>query len=168
MQQAAQAGLLAGGRPHPLAFEGLKTLGLELGELLGERPPDWVVVDEAEPDLVEATLAAFAQLQSGGLLERPPRVLGVSGEAGAGEAAQQLARALGLLLPAEGCAALAGLKRAVAAGQIDPGSVALVVVQGAAPAAGPVALRHVEVVRNWNSLRTAVRAGASALQPGAF
>jgi hypothetical protein len=174
VQQAALEGLLAADRPHPLVFEGLKTLDLEIGELLGERPPDWVVVDGSEPELVEATEAAFAQLQAAGLLESMPQVLGAEGSAGAEEAARQLARALGLGLPASGCVALAGLKLAVQTGKVAPDAVALVVVQGDAPvwtpavSALPEAWRSVEVVRNWNSLRAAARAGARALQPGAF
>ncbi len=68
----------AAATPYP--FEGKKTLGHEIGELLCERPPDWVVV--AADDAGE-TLGAVArgldELRKVRLLTGRPRLLGVGG-----------------------------------------------------------------------------------------
>jgi threonine synthase len=157
-------GFALGDRPHPLAFEGLKTLGLEIGEQLAERLPDWVVLDARLPDLVEAVVEGLAQCAALGFFERAPRVLAVDGAGGeaqvtSDDAARQALvdparQALGLPLGAAGLGALAGLQRAVEQGVISPESLALVVVESPALVA-PAHLRPSLAVPDYEVLRAA-------------
>lgn len=160
-------GYALGDRPHPLYVEGLKTLGLEIGEQLAERLPDWVVLDARLPDLVEAVAEGLAQCAGLGFFERAPRILAVNGQGGDAqvqvsaaevEALVQPAReALGLWLSAEGVAALAGLRRATEAGLVGGGSLALAVVEAPVHAA-PGHLRPSAAVPDYEALRPAAEA----------
>lgn len=155
--------------PHPLAFEGLKTLGLELGDQLAERLPDWIVLDARVPDLVEAVAAGLSQCAELGLFGRPPRILAVNGlggdarvdvsEAEAAPFADAARRALGLPITPSGAFGLAGLARAVREQWLEAESLALAVVE--APVAAPGgAWTPAGPVPDYESLRDAARAAA--------
>jgi len=163
----ADDGFALADRPHPLAFEGLKTLGLELGDQLAERLPDWVALDAQVPELVEAVAEGLSQCAALGLFERAPRILAVGGSGGdaqvpgdpAGcEAASRAAqRALGLPIPPSGARVLAGLAQAVREGVVSPDALALAVVQ--APTEPPgLAWTPGEALPNYDRLRAAARA----------
>lgn len=128
----------------PAAHAGLMTLGLELGERLAERPPEWVAVDARVPRLAEAVadgLAEFARLTR----SRRPRLLAVEEEgqpsdplgsdarialraSKVGEAAEVATRATGLTFLAEGAWALAGLREALREGEVGSEGSAVVVL----------------------------------------
>jgi threonine synthase len=155
-------------RPNPLVFEGLKTLGLELGDQLAERMPDWVAVDAELPEAVEAVKAAFEQLRELSAFPVCPRILAVDGEGGGDaavrttetereEAARAATRALGLSLEADGAAGLAGLRRAVNEGRVPAEASAVVVVQGERARGLRRTFPEGEVVRSCEALIAAAR-----------
>lgn len=162
-------GFVLADHPHPLALEGLKTLGLELGDQLAERLPDWIVLDAAQPGLVEAVELGLRQCAELGFFSQPPRILAVNGIGGdarvelAGDEAKPFSaaarRMLGLPIVAEGAVGLAGLARAVRERQIEPSALALVVVE--APLwRGPGGSTTGAPVRDYEALREAARAAA--------
>jgi threonine synthase len=159
-----ESGRFFGDRPNPLAFEGLKTLGLELGEQLAERMPQWIALDGSEVGLVDAVSEGLSQLSSLGLFHERPKLLSVNGPGGDVEiqtspaeisaAARAIPPALGLWIDSDsdGAVALAGLKRAVEQAKVPESVVALVVLQGAqAPQVG--SFPQGEVVRDFDGLR---------------
>jgi len=145
----AASGALVADLPSALVNEGLKTLGLEIGEQLAERLPEWVIIDGAEEGLPEAVLEGLAQLKDVGMIRTVPRLVIANGhtdasehiegrgalrvEVTAAEAAQaslEIRRALGLPIDADGAVPLAAARSAREAGLIPSSAVALIVVQG--------------------------------------
>ena len=156
LQVASRAGCVA---PGALAFEGLKTLGLEIGELVGERTPEVILVDARTPGLAEAVHLGLSLLKERGLLEQQPRVAGVQADSRAeAEAGRAAKRALGLPFGPEGCAALAALKQEVEAGRIERDTLAMVVLEGPPPSIGSATFHKGRLVTDWASLEAWVRA----------
>ena len=72
--------------PSALVNEGLKTLGLEIGEQLAERHPGVaVIIDGAEEGLPEAVLEGLAQLKDVGMIRTVPRLVIANGHTDASE-----------------------------------------------------------------------------------
>ncbi|MBS2026833.1 MAG: pyridoxal-phosphate dependent enzyme [Deltaproteobacteria bacterium] len=152
--------------PHPLALEGLKTLGLELGDQLAERLPDWIALDGAQDGLVEAVQLGLAQCAELGLFRSPPQLLAAGGsdggaqvsvrEADCAKLADEARRALGLPIPPGGARALAALQRGVRDGVVPADALALVVVE--APTAPQAkALKRRRPLSDYVRLRAAAR-----------
>ena len=68
---------------NPYLVEGKKTAGLEIGEQLAWQPPDWVAVSVGDGCTVAGIAKGLRELQTIGLIERVPRVLGVQAEGAA-------------------------------------------------------------------------------------
>ena len=68
---------------NPYLVEGKKTVGLEVAEQLGWEAPDWVAVSVGDGCTVAGLWKAFRELQTIGLIERAPRILGVQAEGAA-------------------------------------------------------------------------------------
>jgi len=62
---------------NPYLVEGKKTAGLEIAEQLAWEPPDWVAVSVGDGCTVAGVWKGFRELQTLGLIERTPRILGV-------------------------------------------------------------------------------------------
>ena len=60
---------------NPYALDGAKTVGFELCEQLGWRPPDAVVAPVSYGDLPVGTWRAFEELRALGLVDRVPRMM---------------------------------------------------------------------------------------------
>src|SRR6185437_6103126 len=105
------------------AIEGLKTLGLEIGDQLAERLPAWIALDGTQHGLVEAVQRGLAQCAELGLFRFPPKLLAANGDGGdarvdvresdGAKLADVSRRALGLPISPAGARSLAGLARAV-------------------------------------------------------
>ena len=67
----------AGGAERPYLAEGLKTAGLEVGEQLGERMPDWIAIPVGEGETLAAVHKGLREAQALGLAAAVPKVLGV-------------------------------------------------------------------------------------------
>jgi threonine synthase len=65
---------------NPFLVEGKKTGALELVEQLDWIPPDVVLVGVGDGSVISGICKGFAELEALGLIERPPRVLGVQAE----------------------------------------------------------------------------------------
>ena len=68
---------------NPYLVEGKKTVGLEIGEQLDWKSPDWVAVSVGDGCTVAGVWKAFRELQALGLIGKTPRVLGVQAEGAA-------------------------------------------------------------------------------------
>jgi len=68
---------------NPYLVEGKKTGGLEIGEQLGWKAPDWVAVSVVDGCTVAGVWKGFWELQQLGLTDRVPRMLGVQAEGAA-------------------------------------------------------------------------------------
>jgi len=147
--------------PNPLAIEGLKTLGLELGDQLAERLPEWIALDGAQEGLVEAVQLGLSQCAELGLFRAPPQILNVGEDVNVREAdcaklANEARRALGLPITALGARALAGLKKAVAENVVPADALALAVIE--APLAAPAkTLKRQRPLSDYERLRAAAR-----------
>jgi len=62
---------------NPYLVEGKKTLGLELGETLGDEVPDWVVLSVGDGCTIAGAWKGLQQMHSLGFLKKLPRMLGV-------------------------------------------------------------------------------------------
>lgn len=62
---------------NPYLVEGKKTVGLELGEQLADRMPDWVVVSVGDGCTIAGVWKGLKEMYRLGLLRRLPRMLGV-------------------------------------------------------------------------------------------
>ncbi len=62
---------------NPYLVEGKKTAGLEIGEQLGDDPPDWVVVSVGDGCTVAGICKGMRDMKQLGFLKRLPRVLAV-------------------------------------------------------------------------------------------
>ena len=154
LARATKSGRYLADWPNPLAFEGLKTLGLELGEQLAERLPDWIVVDGAVPDLAEAVREGLRLCKELGFFRLAPQVLEVETGLDPTEcvrAAEEMTRALGL--PIASGRELVGLQQAVARGDVEREAVALVVASGRLPSpSGPEGWPGSESVQSFEAL----------------
>jgi threonine synthase len=65
---------------NPSLVEGKKTCGLEIGEELGARIPDWVAVSVGDGCTLAGTWKGLREMFALGLLPRLPRLLGVQAE----------------------------------------------------------------------------------------
>jgi len=154
LAKAQQAGLYLADWPNPLAFEGLKTLGLELGEQLAERLPDWIIVDGQVPDLAEAVREGLRVCAELGVFRRAPQVLELTEPLEAAACADAAARmSLSLGLPVTDGRALAGLQKAVEQGQVEREAVALILASGAPPRAGTKVWPGSESVQSFDALQ---------------
>ncbi|HLK51023.1 MAG TPA: threonine synthase [Bryobacteraceae bacterium] len=68
---------------NPYLVEGKKTAGLEIGEQLGWKPPDWVAVSVGDGCTIAGVAKAFQEMKTLGWIERTPRILGVQAEGAA-------------------------------------------------------------------------------------
>ncbi len=68
---------------NPYLVEGKKTAGLEIAEQLAWEPPDWVAVSVGDGCTVAGVCKGFRELQTLGITERCPRILGVQSEGAA-------------------------------------------------------------------------------------
>ncbi len=68
---------------NPNLVEGKKTGALELAEQLDWNPPDVVLVSVGDGSVISGICKGFAELQSIGLIERTPEVIGVQAEGSA-------------------------------------------------------------------------------------
>jgi len=68
---------------NPYLVEGKKTVGLEIAEQLDWAPTDWVVVSVGDGCTIAGVWKGFRELQTLGLIERTPRILGVQAEGAA-------------------------------------------------------------------------------------
>ncbi len=68
---------------NPYLVEGKKTAGLEIGEQLEWKAPDWVAVSVGDGCTIAGVWKAFREWQTLGLLDRTPRLLGVQAEGAA-------------------------------------------------------------------------------------
>ncbi len=68
---------------NPYLVEGKKTVGLEIGEQLEWKVPDWIAVSVGDGCTVAAVGKAFRELKLLRLAERMPRILGVQAEGAA-------------------------------------------------------------------------------------
>lgn len=80
---AAERTFYAGHNWHPLIIEGVKTAGFEVWEQLGFRAPDNLVLPVGYGSNLLGAWRAFAELQAGGEVARPPRLFAVQAEASA-------------------------------------------------------------------------------------
>ena len=62
---------------NPYLVEGKKTCGLEIGEQLGEDPPDWVAVSVGDGCSIAGIWKGLKEMHRFGVLRRLPRLLGV-------------------------------------------------------------------------------------------
>jgi len=62
---------------NPYLVEGKKTCGLEIGEQLGQDPPDWVAVSVGDGCTIAGIWKGMKEMHRFGLLSRLPRLLGV-------------------------------------------------------------------------------------------
>jgi threonine synthase len=62
---------------NPYLIEGKKTVGLELGEQLGDELPDWVVFSVGDGCTIGGAWKGLKEMQRLGFLRRLPRMLGV-------------------------------------------------------------------------------------------
>jgi len=62
---------------NPYLVEGKKTVGLELGELLGDQVPDWVSLSVGDGCTIAGAWKGLKQMHQLGFLKRLPRMLGV-------------------------------------------------------------------------------------------
>ena len=65
---------------NPYLVEGKKTCGLELGEQLGEDPPDWVVISVGDGCTIAGVWKGLREMHELGILTRLPRLLGVQAD----------------------------------------------------------------------------------------
>ncbi|HVE86715.1 MAG TPA: threonine synthase [Myxococcales bacterium] len=81
---------------NPYLVEGKKTVGLELGERLGDEVPDWVVLSVGDGCTLAGAWKGLQQMHQLGFLKRLPRMLGVqaAGSAPITEAWQKKADAI--------------------------------------------------------------------------
>lgn len=68
---------------NPVRIEGQKSIGFEIVQQLGWRPPDWVVVPVGNAGNIAALGKGLAELRALGIIEVPPRLLGAQAEAAA-------------------------------------------------------------------------------------
>ncbi len=68
---------------NPYLVEGKKTVGLEIGEQLGWKPPDWVAVSVGDGCTIAGVWKAFREMKQLGLIARTSRLLGVQAEGAA-------------------------------------------------------------------------------------
>jgi threonine synthase len=87
---AAQAALEAAesGQSHyashvynPLTILGMKSLAYEIWEQLGSRPPDAVIMPAGHGTQLLGMAAGFRDLMDAGVIDRPPRLIGVQAAA---------------------------------------------------------------------------------------
>lgn len=121
-------------RTSPVLFEGYATLGLELGEQLCQRMPDWVVVPDVDGRLGEAVERGLSTMRALGFFKDLPRVLAVPLQARRDleAATDALAALAGHPSGPLGALALAALREAARDATIEPASLVCVVVDGAA------------------------------------
>lgn len=62
---------------NPYLIEGKKTCGLELGEQLGQDPPDWIAVSVGDGCTIAGIWKGLKEMHRFGVLSRLPRLLGV-------------------------------------------------------------------------------------------
>lgn len=62
---------------NPYLIEGKKTVGLELGEQLGDQLPDWVVLSVGDGCTIGGAWKGLQQMHQLGFLKKLPRMLGV-------------------------------------------------------------------------------------------
>ncbi len=62
---------------NPYLVEGKKTAGLEIAEQMAWAPPDWVAVSVGDGCTIAGVWKGFRELQTLGITERSPRILGV-------------------------------------------------------------------------------------------
>jgi len=62
---------------NPYLVEGKKTVGLELGETLGDQVPDWVVLSVGDGCTIAGAWKGLQQMHQLGFLKKLPRMLGV-------------------------------------------------------------------------------------------
>lgn len=62
---------------NPYLVEGKKSCGLEIGEQLGQDPPEWLAVSVGDGCTVAGIWKGLKEMQRFGLIERLPRLLGV-------------------------------------------------------------------------------------------
>ncbi|MGI5864932.1 MAG: threonine synthase [Myxococcales bacterium] len=72
---------LADGPERPYLAEGLKTVGLEIGEQLGERIPDWIAVGVGDGETLAAIHKGLREMHALGLARSIPKLLGVQARA---------------------------------------------------------------------------------------
>jgi threonine synthase len=68
---------------NPYLIEGKKTVGLEIGEQMGWRPPEWVAMSVGDGCTIAGAWKAFRELKEIGLIARTPKMLGVQAEGAA-------------------------------------------------------------------------------------
>jgi threonine synthase len=62
---------------NPYLIEGKKTVGLEIGEQMGWRPPEWVAMSVGDGCTIAGAWKAFREMKEIGLIARMPKMLGV-------------------------------------------------------------------------------------------
>ena len=68
---------------NPMRIEGQKSIGFEILQQLGWEPPDWIVVPVGNAGNISAIGKGFFELQTLGVIDRVPRLLGVQAAAAA-------------------------------------------------------------------------------------
>lgn len=68
---------------NPLRIEGQKSIAFEIVQQLGWQPPDWIVVPVGNAGNISAIGKGLFEMQSLGLIDRVPRLLGVQADAAA-------------------------------------------------------------------------------------
>jgi threonine synthase len=68
---------------NPVRIEGQKSIGFEILQQLGWRPPDWVVVPVGNAGNIAAIGKGFAELKTLGIIDTVPRLLGAQADAAA-------------------------------------------------------------------------------------
>jgi threonine synthase len=118
---------------NPFRLEGQKTLAYEVYEQLGWRPPHCVVLPVGNAGNISAVWKGFKELATLGLIDHPPRMMGVQAE-GASPFASMVLQGLDELVPVE-----------------EPKTVASAIRIGF-PVNWPKAKRAVEESRGWMSV----------------
>ncbi len=169
-------------QPSPLPWEGKKTAGLEIGEQLCERPPDWIALNTGNASQTLLSVwDGLEQIHSLGILPALPKVLVaipssssslsyeekrvVEKSEGASitveleelhEAQKQISRQAGVLIDDNSSRALAGLKKAVQQEIVSPSQTALVLIEGQNQELS--CQPRIHTFSSWNQLETEVQA----------
>lgn len=85
---------------NPYRLEGQKTIAYEIYEQLGGRAPDYVVLPVGNAGNISAIWKGFKELLTLGLIDRPPKMVGVQAE-GASPFASMIIKGLKELVPVE-------------------------------------------------------------------
>lgn len=85
---------------NPYRLEGQKTIAYEIYEQLGGKAPDYVVLPVGNAGNISAVWKGFKELLTLGLIDRPPKMVGVQAE-GASPFASMIIKGLDRLVPVE-------------------------------------------------------------------